>query len=848
MKYTVVPHAHWDREWYFTDNKSILYLIHDLDEIIRVLEEKKDIRYFLLDAQTSLIEDYLKYRPENEERLKKLIKDKRILTGPWYTQTDQMIIHGESIVRNLLYGTEEAEEYGYCFPVGYCPDCFGMAAQMPQIYEGFGIKYAILKRGIDTSEIPYSEFTWESDDGSKVTAYHAVDYMNFRDPSDDTNKNMETLQSIKERYDSRSLSKNVLLFNGFDQHPLREDIDQIVSGLKENGEDISIERPEVFMAEISERKDLPVYKGELTSGETSRVHKSIYSSRADLKTLNSKCENELIRIAEPLQALYVFNGGEDCRLFLKEQWKDMMRNAAHDSIGCCNSDEVNQKIKARFENVRNSLEEYEKLTYREIAEGIQAEDYSFQVYNYLPYERSEHVHTVLYSPYRDISLKDSNGNVTAVKVNFVDDVTKTFHGNYDFAYGLNSEYEKHYQDQNIYRLDVEMNLHVNAMGWNTYHLIQKQKEYKEDSVLQVSVSDNGDFTVFNTRDQRVYHNFIEIEDMADAGDSYNWSSYDHDWRIVSKAASVKTEGNTFELQYDMHIPSDLNHRKNHELDAEMKLTMHGELDPLEPVIHFKAEVQNASTEHRVRVLVHTGISSNVSIADQTFGTIERPVSVNEEGWKEKGWNEKPCTIEPMQSYVLLKDSEHCVSVITDSVKEYQIIGDTYDTIAYTLFRSFPLMGKSNLPDRPGRESGMPWETPDANLYGKETYTFAVSFGNSIEQCAAYAERYCTPLRVHQEASSYSRLEFVLPKEEKNMPENFSLLNIGNNSTRMSILKLAEHDNSLILRTYQLAEGRTDLHFSSEIQECDLNEKHERKTDLETVHHKNEITTYKLRRK
>ena len=102
ISYSVIPHVHWDREWYFTEQKSLLYLLHDLDEILVALESNPNIKYFLLDAQTSLIDDYLKYRPEKEKVLVGLIKEQRLLTGPWYTQCDQMIIHGESIVRNLI--------------------------------------------------------------------------------------------------------------------------------------------------------------------------------------------------------------------------------------------------------------------------------------------------------------------------------------------------------------------------------------------------------------------------------------------------------------------------------------------------------------------------------------------------------------------------------------------------------------------------------------------------------------------------------------------------------------------------------------------------------------------------
>lgn len=126
-KVHVIPHSHWDREWYFTSSRSTIYLVKHLKEVIETLEAKEDYHFYLMDAQSSLIEDYLRYCPEDKSRLEKLIAEKRLITGPWYTQTDQLVISQESIVRNLLYGTRIAREMGHSMAVGYVPDALGKA-------------------------------------------------------------------------------------------------------------------------------------------------------------------------------------------------------------------------------------------------------------------------------------------------------------------------------------------------------------------------------------------------------------------------------------------------------------------------------------------------------------------------------------------------------------------------------------------------------------------------------------------------------------------------------------------------------------------------------------------------
>ena len=100
-KIHVIPHSHWDREWYFTTSRSKVYLMKDLGDVLNTLENDPEFKYFMVDAQGSLLDDYIKWRPQDKERISKLVNDGRLVIGPWYTQTDQLVISGESIVRNM---------------------------------------------------------------------------------------------------------------------------------------------------------------------------------------------------------------------------------------------------------------------------------------------------------------------------------------------------------------------------------------------------------------------------------------------------------------------------------------------------------------------------------------------------------------------------------------------------------------------------------------------------------------------------------------------------------------------------------------------------------------------------
>ena len=61
----IVPHTHWDREWYSPFQTFRVRLVHLLDDLLPSCS-KRDLSYarFLLDGQTAVLDDYLEVRPD----------------------------------------------------------------------------------------------------------------------------------------------------------------------------------------------------------------------------------------------------------------------------------------------------------------------------------------------------------------------------------------------------------------------------------------------------------------------------------------------------------------------------------------------------------------------------------------------------------------------------------------------------------------------------------------------------------------------------------------------------------------------------------------------------------------
>lgn len=87
---------------------------------------------------------------------------------------DEFNLSGESLIRNLMRGHRLSREWGAgeAWKFGYICDIFGHIAQMPQIFQGFGIPYSLFCRGAGKTD-PY--FIWQAPDGSQCINFRMGD-------------------------------------------------------------------------------------------------------------------------------------------------------------------------------------------------------------------------------------------------------------------------------------------------------------------------------------------------------------------------------------------------------------------------------------------------------------------------------------------------------------------------------------------------------------------------------------------------------------------------------------------------------------------------------------------------
>jgi alpha-mannosidase len=345
----LVPHTHWDREWYRPFQSFRMQLVDLVDRVLEMLEAEPGFA-FTLDGQLATIDDYLEIRPEQADRLRGHVRSGRLAIGPWQILMDEFLVSGETLVRNLERGWARAEGFGGPMPVGYLPDMFGHVAQMPQILRRAGLADAVVWRGVPAA-VNRHAFRWESPDGSWVRAEYLPSGYG----------NAAYLFAVPDRLDAAAHrfvewarpwfgDDPVLAMYGTDHTAPVPELAALVSRLNEvqDASDMRIATLAQYIGSAPAlTPDDPCWRGEMRSGARANVLMGVASARIDIKQAAGRAETLLERYAEPLSALHVAADAWPAA-FLRLAWGKVIENSAHDSICGCSVDPVVDQVLVRF--------------------------------------------------------------------------------------------------------------------------------------------------------------------------------------------------------------------------------------------------------------------------------------------------------------------------------------------------------------------------------------------------------------------------------------------------------------------------------------------------------------------
>jgi alpha-mannosidase len=725
----LVPHTHWDREWYLPFQRFRLRLVGLIDRLLDLMEEDERYR-FTLDGQLATVDDYLEVKPEDEPRIRTLVEAGRLAIGPWQVLMDEFLVSGETILRNLEHGQRRGDELGGAMRVGYLPDMFGHIAQMPQILRRAGIEEAVVWRGVPAA-IESHSFEWEGQDGSTVRAeYLPHGYGNGAYLLDVPGHLGRGLEAVRESHRDFFGDDPVLAMFGTDH---MEPLPQLADLLEESGAAVEVSTLPEYLESLDGRPARPRWRGELRSSARANMLMGTLSARLDLKAAMASAERALTRYAEPFQALY---GRTWPDRLLDLAWRRLIENSAHDSICGCSVDEVSTQVLVRCaeaEQIAMGLaEEAARLAAGSAPLGTVA------ALNPSPVERVGMVELDLAVPaeWDEIALEAADGSRIATQEVGRNEpllhseqvrgseasewLRRRLHGRELFARRLNGmtiadrqitflvddednpiwlHLEELKQELELAtggddedwevrivarpRTTVVAQVPLPPLGWTAYepvegpgaadHPVLVEAGRLDNGLVSVEVAPNGTFTLNGIA------GIGRLVDGGDAGDSYNYAPPLDDHPIdepdavrISMLAPGPVRGALCIVRSYRWYPAEV------PVDVETVV----ELRAGEPFCRIRIAFENPCDDHRLRFHIPLARHAELSAAEGQFAVVERGLEA------ESGFGEVALPTFPAYGFV----DAGGVAALLDHAVEYELIDGR--ELALTILRATGLISRS----------------------------------------------------------------------------------------------------------------------------------------------------------
>ena len=799
----IIPHSHWDREWYLPFEKHRVRLVELFDRLIQVMEENEDYTYYHLDGQYIVIDDYLEIKPHMRERLMKLIRDGRIHVGPWYVLQDEYLTSGEANVRNMLYGLRLCREIG-AEPVetGYFPDSFGNISQAPQIIRGFGFDNAVFGRGINDvgsdnqiikqNGITTSELIWRGADGSEVMGVLFANwYHNAMELPADPDALRDRLAAIAASTSRFALTDHLLGMNGCDHQPIQMDLHKVIALANEVQDEVTVKQSNFkdYIEAVRPYKDnFPVFEGEINGQLSAGACPLICTASAhvDIKQKNHDTQHLLERISEPASLISKLNGGSYEQDLFLYAWKKLMQNHPHDSICSCSCDEIYEEMKTRFAKAAACGEELRDgaLDYLAAAVDTSAVDGDAAIV-VLSLEPNKSVLTVkanvdfdLSDTATEIAVFDEDGIELPAKIKLIPN---------QFTYTLPKD--RFRQPRYVNRFEVELQVESHGIGYRVFSVKKQAATVKtavcytensmENEFLAVKFNANGTVDVTDKRSGHTYAGQNLFEDTRDVGDLYNYWQAKGDKAVTTadaKAEITLHEVTPWSVTFKAAIPM--------AIDADV--TTYVTLSDKVARVDFKTVVENRMENHRLRALFPSEIQTDSVYAEGQFDVVRRNIQPS------PFW-QNPCNAQRAQAFVTLEsgDGSNALMVANRGLHEYEVLRDDHNTLAITLLRAVGQIGDWGVFPTPlGQKKGI-W-TLEYSLI-----PYAVS-----DRAEAYREGY---------TFSYPAvLAIGTTKHTGKLPAAADYVRFDSEFIRMTAFKKAEESDNAILRLFNTTNDAVTL--------------------------------------
>ena len=569
-------------------------------------------------------------------------------------------------------------------------------------------------------------------------------------------------------------------------------------------------------------KELKVLKGEMRSsnkdGSSTVLLGDVLSTRMHLKQINARVENKLQKWAEPFATFAWILGKEYPNFYLEKAWKYLLANHAHDSIGGCSTDKVQEDMVYRF---RQSEEISENLLLRSFQHIVRLinnsdlgeEDISLMVFNCLPFERTEVASVVLDFP-QDFEMKffsifDQQGNEIPLQITSKEKTQPILHQLLDSASHLDVERVKcHFLAQSIPPLGYKTFLiksHKEGAKRNFGSLVLASNTM-ENEYLWVKINSDGTLKIKDKSTGKVFDNLGFFEDSGENGNSWQRVPPMCDRIITSSGGNSSIalieDGSlvaTFRIQVKMSLPESVtaDRMRRSEREKEYLITSLATLRKGAKRVDIITKLDNNVKDHRLRVMFPTRTKAQFACAEGGFDVLQRPIKHLDTSQ----WVESSMKTHPQLSFVDVSDGEIGLAIINEGLREYEVLDDPFRTIALTFLRCFPFKIWIN------SEMAIHPEGKGSQCLGNHKFRYAIyphrgdwKDGDVFRQ----AYQHNAPLRMAQCGQGGG-----------NLPKEMSFIEIQPSNLIISALKKSEREESIIVRLF----NPTDMDLEGKISCC-----------------------------
>lgn len=870
----VISHTHWDREWRYPLWQSRMQLIQLFEHLFDMLESYPGFKAFLLDGQVIPVIDYLAMKPENRDKIIRYVQDGRLQIGPWYTLPDQFPVDGECLARNLLWGIKKAEEFGGAMRIGYTSFGWGQTAQFPQLLANFGIDICITAKRITKKRAPNCEFVWRAPDGTELLTtrlgeharanfnfevtlpvafghaytgedwqykwengglpYHRTDrdgYVNDYFRLDQTKQYFpeylkECVEKVWETTEDTVMKSDRLLMDGSDF----TEPQQLVPRMIEDANLLFTDRRLIhdslpafvnIMRENIDRNTLIIVEGELREGPATQCAANALTNRMDIKKLNRKAQNELIRVAEPLAAMAWMVGSEYPKAFLDKAWEYLLLSHPHDSINGVVQDKIAQDTMHRLRQVLEISNAVSDFAMGEILKkidlsGIGEKDSVIVLFNPYPFPRKEVVQLWIDTQKEDcinrFDLVDMQGNRSDIQyVGRYEEAVPLSEGN-SRPWPVYVDRHEFYMDTGeippcgfkVFRIVPLSNFNRTGIYWPDTKVCSGSELYIdpnsiENEFIKVEMRNNGTFHLFDKVSGKEYKNMGYYVDTGEAGDMWDHFEPSHNktYSSVGSNARIWMEecgelSTTIVSEIVMRLPVKLEketnlgklYGKRSDEERDMKIRTYITLQKGHRGIWLKTVADNNVEDHVLKIAFPSCIQAEYSDAAGHFHVDRRPVKpVNED---KNGYYPDMQTL-PLQTFVDVSDGKYGMAVISKDLTEYEVRNDENRTVLMTLFKATRTVVCTEF-----RSSAKYPGDKGCQVQGRLEFEYGIYLheGDYVKgKVYDIAQRFNTPVRAVQTG-----------KHDGSIPTGTSLISIEGGLV-LSALKQSEDGKSFVMRVF-----------------------------------------------